>query len=37
MLDIGADGLPVSYNIQHASTKAEFIASLILQQEQAAE
>lgn len=30
MLDIGSDGHPVGYDIQHASTKAEFIARLIL-------
>lgn len=36
MLDIGEDGRPVGYDIQHASTKTEFIARLILEQEQAA-
>jgi uncharacterized protein YuzE len=36
MLDIGDDGLPVGYDIQHASMKAEFIARLILEKEQAA-
>jgi uncharacterized protein YuzE len=36
MLDIGEDGKPVGYDIQHASTKTEFIARVILQQEQAA-
>ncbi len=36
LLDIGDDGRPVGYDIQHASTKAEFIARLILEQEQAA-
>jgi uncharacterized protein YuzE len=36
LLDIGEDGQPVGYDIQHASTKREFIAQLILQQEQAA-
>jgi len=36
MLDIGEDGKPVGYDIQHASTKAEFIGRLILEQEQAA-
>jgi uncharacterized protein YuzE len=30
MLDIGEDGQPVGYDIQHASTKREFIARLIL-------
>ena len=37
MLDIGDDGLPVGYDIQHASTKSEFIARLVLEQSQAAE
>ena len=32
MLDLGADGLPVGYDIQHASSKTEFIARLILEQ-----
>ena len=36
MLDIGEDGRPVGYDIQHASTKTEFIARLILQRDQAA-
>lgn len=36
MLDLGEDGKPVGYDIQHASTKAEFIGRLILEQEQAA-
>ena len=36
MLDIGEDGKPVGYDIQHASTKTEFIARLILEQHQAA-
>lgn len=36
MLDLGEDGQPVGYDIQHASTKADFIARLILEQEQAA-
>jgi uncharacterized protein YuzE len=30
MLDLGEDGQPVVYDIQHASTKTEFIARLIL-------
>jgi uncharacterized protein YuzE len=30
MLDLGDDGEPVGYDIQHASTKTEFIARLIL-------
>ena len=36
MLDLGEDGQPVGYDIQHASAKADFIARLILEQEQAA-
>ncbi len=36
MLDVGDDGQPVGYDIQHASAKTEFIARLILQQDQAA-
>jgi uncharacterized protein YuzE len=32
MRDIGSDGLPVGYDVQHASTKTEFIARLILEQ-----
>jgi uncharacterized protein YuzE len=32
MLDIGVDGLPVGYDIQHASRKSEFIARLVLEQ-----
>jgi uncharacterized protein YuzE len=36
MLDIGEDGKPVGYDIQHASTKTQFIARLILEQDQAA-
>jgi uncharacterized protein YuzE len=32
MVDIGSDGLPVGYDIQHASTKTDFIARLILEQ-----
>jgi uncharacterized protein YuzE len=36
MLDLGEDGKPVGYDIQHASSKTEFIARLILEQEQAA-
>jgi len=34
--DVGEDGEPVGYDIQHASGKAEFIARLILEQEQQA-
>jgi uncharacterized protein YuzE len=29
MVDFAADGAPVGYDIQHASTKTEFIARLI--------
>jgi uncharacterized protein YuzE len=36
MVDFGRDGLPVGYDIQHASTKTEFIARLILEQAPAA-
>jgi uncharacterized protein YuzE len=36
MLDLGDDGKPVGYDIQHASSKTEFIGRLILGQEQAA-
>jgi len=36
MLDLGEDGKPVGYDIQHASTKREFIAHLILEREPAA-
>ena len=36
MLDLGEDGRPVGYDIQHASTKKEFIARLILDEQQAA-
>jgi uncharacterized protein YuzE len=31
MVDLGSDGEPVGYDIQHASTKAEFIGRLILE------
>jgi len=30
MLDLGEDGEPVGYDIQHASTKRDFIISIIL-------
>lgn len=30
MVDYGADGEPVGYDVQHASTKAELIGRLIL-------
>ena len=36
MVDLGEDEKPVGYDIQHASTKQEFIAKLILEQELAA-
>ncbi len=36
MRDIGEDGRPVDYDIQHASTKTKFIAGLILDEPQAA-
>jgi uncharacterized protein YuzE len=36
MLDLGEDGKPVGYDIQHASTKTEFIARLILEKPLAA-
>jgi len=38
-LDLGADGEPIGYDIQHASTKRELILSIIFAtvQEQAAE
>jgi uncharacterized protein YuzE len=32
MVDYGADGGPIGYDIQHASTKAAFIARIILEQ-----
>ena len=31
MVDYGADGEPVGYDIRHASTKGEFIARIILE------
>jgi uncharacterized protein YuzE len=30
MVDLGADGEPVGYDIQHASTKRDLIARLVL-------
>jgi hypothetical protein len=30
MLDVGEDGEPVGYDVQHASTKRDFIISVIL-------
>jgi len=30
MIDYGSDGEPVGYDVQHASTKEEFIARIIL-------
>ena len=32
MLDVGADGQPVGYDIQHASKKSDFIAKLVIDQ-----
>jgi uncharacterized protein YuzE len=32
LLDRGADGAPVGYDIQHASTKRELIARLMLEE-----
>ena len=32
MVDYGADGEPIGYDIQHASEKSEFIARVILEQ-----
>jgi uncharacterized protein YuzE len=32
ILDYGSDGQPVGYDIQHASTKADFIARIILEE-----
>jgi uncharacterized protein YuzE len=32
MADLGEDGLPVGYDIQHASTKRELIARLVLEE-----
>lgn len=37
LVDLGDDDQPVGYDIQHASTKTQFIARLILQQDRAAE
>jgi uncharacterized protein YuzE len=37
MLDLGEDGRPVGYDIQHASTKMQVIGRLVLEQAQAAE
>jgi hypothetical protein len=37
MLDIGEDDQPVGYDIQHASTKRDFIAGLILDEPKAEE
>ena len=36
MVDLGEDGKPVGYDIQHASAKTEFVGRLILGQELAA-
>ena len=35
-LDLGADGQPIGYDIQHASTKRDLILSIILAAEPAA-
>ena len=32
LLDIGADGEPVGYDIQHASTKPDLVAAIVLGQ-----
>jgi uncharacterized protein YuzE len=32
MIDLGEDGLPVGYDIQHASAKRELIARLVLEE-----
>jgi uncharacterized protein YuzE len=32
MFDVGDDGQPVGYDIQHASKKSDFIAKLIIDQ-----
>lgn len=32
MVNLGSDGQPIGYDIQHATGKAEFIARLILEQ-----
>jgi uncharacterized protein YuzE len=32
MVDYGSDGEPVGYDIQHASTKLDFIARVILEE-----
>lgn len=33
LVDLGEDGAPVGYDIQHASTKREVIARLVLEEE----
>jgi uncharacterized protein YuzE len=33
MVDLGADGEPVGYDIQHASTRRDLIARLVLGEE----
>jgi uncharacterized protein YuzE len=33
MVDLGEDGRPVGYDIQHASAKTEFIGKLILEKQ----
>ena len=34
LLDLGEDGEPVGYDIQHASTKRELIGRIVLEQEE---
>lgn len=36
MVDLGGDGEPVGYDIQHATTKTDFIGRLVLGQAPAA-
>ena len=36
LVDLGEDGAPVGYDIQHASAKAAFIAKVILEEPAAA-
>jgi uncharacterized protein YuzE len=33
LLDLGEDGSPVGYDIQHASTKRDLIARLVLEEQ----
>jgi uncharacterized protein YuzE len=32
MVDYGSDGEPVGYDIQHASTRADFVARIIIEE-----